>query len=121
MLKTQRMRHQRKCAARLLPLSLGVALVYERDEGASARPGSQRAHDFSSASAQQMDEHLHLFEEGINRWIEIILGSASTATRQFHVTKLSVIQYFIIVTWNRAFCRGDSSLLTANLDIRWQA
>jgi hypothetical protein len=69
----------------------------------------------------QLDEHLHLFEEGINRWIEIIMGSISTATRQFHVTEWAVIQYFIVVTWNRAFCRGDSSLLISNLDVRWQA
>ena len=68
-----------------------------------------------------LDEHLHLFEEGVSRWIEIIMGDAVSATRQFHVTEWAVLQYFIVVTWNRAFCRNDSSLLVLNLDVRWQA
>jgi hypothetical protein len=87
--------------------------MFMKEMRALLRDTDHKAHR-TVEQLSNLDEHLHLFEEGVSRWIEIIMGDAVSATQQFHVTDWAVLQYFIVVTWNRA-------LLVLNLNARWQA
>ena len=75
----------------------------------------------TASDQTELEEQLHIFKESMDRRINLVMGESATATRRYHVTQWAVIQYFMLVTWNRAFCRGDVKVLTKDIDVRWQA
>ena len=61
-----------------------------KEKGRLPRDADHKA-QISLADQTELEEQLHIFEESMDRRIDLVMGKTATATQKYHVTQWSVI------------------------------